>query len=104
MIGLLGTFRDISAFTVILSPTAGTWIFWYPMLDSVALVVCHPIARMARQVDLLGLGKARHSCSFSTESHALFQYLAERMVASGPATAASVMRCSQTTESLHSLL
>ncbi|CAI8902715.1 hypothetical protein EMIT053CA3_40089 [Pseudomonas donghuensis] len=35
MIGLSGTLREWSALTVILSPTAGTLIFWYPMLHSV---------------------------------------------------------------------
>ena len=35
MIGFFGTLKDMSAFTVILSPVAGTWIFWYPMLNSV---------------------------------------------------------------------
>ena len=31
----VATLSDMSAFTVILSPWAGTWIFWYPMLNSV---------------------------------------------------------------------
>ncbi|MNE60502.1 hypothetical protein D3C80_1556470 [compost metagenome] len=34
MIGLFGTFKDMSALTLIFSPTDGTWIFWYPMLNS----------------------------------------------------------------------
>src|SRR5690606_11256872 len=38
MIGLSGTFRERSALTVILSPLAGTWIFWYPICDSVVVV------------------------------------------------------------------
>src|SRR5471030_1378816 len=35
MIGLSGTLREWSGLTVIFSPTAGTWIFLYPMLNSI---------------------------------------------------------------------
>src|SRR5690606_39884534 len=42
MIGLSGTFRVRSALTVILSPLAGTWIFWYPICDSVVVVNDEP--------------------------------------------------------------
>src|SRR5690554_6202508 len=45
MIGLFGTVKVISALTVILSP-AGTWIFWYPMLDSVIYVVFKSLSRV----------------------------------------------------------
>jgi hypothetical protein len=72
MIGLFGTFRDMSALTVILSPFAGTWIFWYPMLDSVCFRGLTIRRTGGATDDTLGLGKVPHSCSFSTESHALF--------------------------------